>query len=341
MPKSAAEGAENCRTGEVGRYREKQGGRRSSPSGEAGRRRRDAGCGDVKHRNIVTLLGFCVEESEMILVIEKLANHHLGYHLGDAYYPRRRLATVARRSFLMGTLDEMIDPIIKEEASESKFILNRGPNKDSLKTFIEIANQCVAETQDQRPTMNVVVKELEKALFFQGHHLPDIIKNKFKEGKLDEVVFEQIKEPIKPKSLATFQNIAYQCLHHEREKRPTMKTVLMELKKAMEFQLTHSPASLKPSSFATLGPHAPFTLFAQPQLIRPPYSLGTRFIELASMWVGPEVFISRRFGPWPLFWTNNREQAQHQIQPAHNRPNVAADWPKQLVGGPIGFLLIS
>ncbi|KAL8255297.1 hypothetical protein R6Q59_033518 [Mikania micrantha] len=540
----------------------------------------------VKHRNIVTLLGFCVEESEMILVIEKLANHHLGYHLGDAYYPRRReltwekrlkicidvahalnylhsemedkriiinrdiccynigldenwgakivdfwwslflpsnqedqpnrligrphyqdpdylktgklktesdvygfgvvlfeilcgryandpiytrgsdkgLATVARRSFLMGTLDEMIDPIIKEEASESKFILNRGPNKDSLKTFIEIANQCVAETQDQRPTMNVVVKELEKALFFQknkdnprislddikvatqnfhndnyvggggfgkvfkgnlqdgktivakrlitklgqgeqqflteleilleykhenvigfvgycdeedekiiiyeyasrgsldrhlnnasltwverlnicidvasalhflhegvgkqakvihrdiktsnillnhdwkakladfglslispitlesdyvidyacgtpgyldplyeknrfltmesdiysfgvvlfellcgrstfsiykkeGHHLPDIIKNKFKEGKLDEVVFEQIKEPIKPKSLATFQNIAYQCLHHEREKRPTMKTVLMELKKAMEFQI--------------------------------------------------------------------------------------------------------
>ncbi|KAL8209184.1 hypothetical protein R6Q57_008596 [Mikania cordata] len=540
----------------------------------------------VKHRNIVTLLGFCVEESEMILVIEKLSNHHLGYHLGDAYYPRRRdltwekrlkicidvahalnylhsemedkriiingdiccynigldenwgakiidfwwslflpsnqedqpnrligrphyqdpdylktgklktesdvygfgvvlfeilcgryandpiytrgsdkgLATVARRSFLMGTVDEMIDPIIKEEASESIFILNRGPNKDSLKTFIEIANQCVAETQDQRPTMKVVVKELEKALFFQknkdnprislddikvatqnfhndnyvggggfgkvfkgnlqdgktivakrlitklgqgeqqflteleilleyknenviglvgycdeedekiiiyeyasrgsldrhlnnasltwvkrlnicidvasalhflhegvgkqakvihrdiktsnillnhdwkakladfglslispitletdyvidyacgtpgyldplyeknrfltmesdiysfgvvlfellcgrstfsiykkeGHHLPDIVKNKFKEGKLDEVVFEQIKEPIKPKSLATFQNIAYQCLHREREKRPTMKTILTELKKAMEFQI--------------------------------------------------------------------------------------------------------
>ncbi|KAJ0736178.1 putative protein kinase RLK-Pelle-LRR-I-1 family [Helianthus annuus] len=80
------------------------------------------------------------------------------------------LAHVARRSFSTGSLEEMIDPIIKEEIGENKFVLNRGPNKDSLHTFITIAHQCVAETQDQRPTMKVVVKELEKALFFQVSH---------------------------------------------------------------------------------------------------------------------------------------------------------------------------
>ncbi|KAJ0687569.1 putative protein kinase RLK-Pelle-LRR-I-1 family [Helianthus annuus] len=77
------------------------------------------------------------------------------------------LAHVARRSFSTGSLEEMIDPLIKEEVGENKFVLNRGPNKDSLHTFITIAHQCVAETQDQRPTMKVVVNELEKALFFQ------------------------------------------------------------------------------------------------------------------------------------------------------------------------------
>ncbi|KAJ0691291.1 putative protein kinase RLK-Pelle-CrRLK1L-1 family [Helianthus annuus] len=80
------------------------------------------------------------------------------------------LAHVARRSFSTRSLEEMIaliDPLIKEEIGENKFVLNRGPNKDSLHTFITIAHQCVAETQDQRPTMKVVVKELEKALFFQ------------------------------------------------------------------------------------------------------------------------------------------------------------------------------
>ncbi|KAJ0511909.1 putative protein kinase RLK-Pelle-LRR-I-1 family [Helianthus annuus] len=77
------------------------------------------------------------------------------------------LAHVARRSFSTRSLEEIIDPLIKEEIGENKFVLNRGPNKDSLHTFITIAHQCVAETQDQRPTMKVVVKELEKALFFQ------------------------------------------------------------------------------------------------------------------------------------------------------------------------------
>ncbi|KAJ0512007.1 putative protein kinase RLK-Pelle-CR4L family [Helianthus annuus] len=80
------------------------------------------------------------------------------------------LASVARRSFRTRTLEELIDPIIKEEVGENRFVLNRGPNKDSLHTFITIAHQCVAETQDQRPTMKVVVKELEKALFFQVSH---------------------------------------------------------------------------------------------------------------------------------------------------------------------------
>ncbi|KAJ0503577.1 putative protein kinase RLK-Pelle-LRR-I-1 family [Helianthus annuus] len=80
------------------------------------------------------------------------------------------LAFVARRSFSIGTLEEMIDPILKEGIGEIKFVLNRGPNKDSLHTFITIAHQCVAETQDQRPTMKVVVKELEKALFFQNNN---------------------------------------------------------------------------------------------------------------------------------------------------------------------------
>ncbi|KAJ0554449.1 putative protein kinase RLK-Pelle-CrRLK1L-1 family [Helianthus annuus] len=77
------------------------------------------------------------------------------------------LAFVARRSFYTGTLDDMIDPIIKEETNENNFVLDIGPTKESLHTFIKIAHQCVTETQDQRPTMEIVVKELEKALFFQ------------------------------------------------------------------------------------------------------------------------------------------------------------------------------
>ncbi|KAK1410783.1 hypothetical protein QVD17_37322 [Tagetes erecta] len=79
----------------------------------------------------------------------------------------RGLAPLARHSIYMGTLEDMIDPILKEETSENNFFLNRGLNKDSLRTFIEIAYQCVAETQNQRPTIKAVIQELEKALLLE------------------------------------------------------------------------------------------------------------------------------------------------------------------------------
>ncbi|KAJ0736289.1 putative protein kinase RLK-Pelle-CrRLK1L-1 family [Helianthus annuus] len=92
-----------------------------------------------------------------------------GRRANDPIYKEnaRGLGPVARQSFCMGTLEGMIDPILKDELGENNFVLCKGPNKDSLHTFMTIAYQCVAETQDQRPTMKVVVKELEKALSFQ------------------------------------------------------------------------------------------------------------------------------------------------------------------------------
>ncbi|XP_071720690.1 uncharacterized protein [Rutidosis leptorrhynchoides] len=76
------------------------------------------------------------------------------------------LVYVARNCYRKGTLMEIIDPIIKEATDENTLFITKGPNKDSIDTFVRIAFQCVT-TQDQRPTMEVVVKELEKALSFQ------------------------------------------------------------------------------------------------------------------------------------------------------------------------------
>ncbi|PWA55450.1 serine/threonine/dual specificity protein kinase, catalytic domain-containing protein [Artemisia annua] len=64
----------------------------------------------------------------------------------------------------------------------------------------------------------------------------DFVKHSFEEGKQDEMVFEVIKKQIMPKSLTTFQMIAYRCLHDDRKKRPTAKEVLAQLKMALEYQ---------------------------------------------------------------------------------------------------------
>ncbi|KAM0065787.1 putative protein kinase RLK-Pelle-CR4L family [Helianthus debilis subsp. tardiflorus] len=74
---------------------------------------------------------------------------------------------VARGNFCNGTIEDLIDPTLKEETGKMSYVSNRGANKDSLHTFLKVANQCVAKTKDQRPTMTVVLSELEKAFIFQ------------------------------------------------------------------------------------------------------------------------------------------------------------------------------
>ncbi|KAJ0463925.1 putative protein kinase RLK-Pelle-LRR-I-1 family [Helianthus annuus] len=78
------------------------------------------------------------------------------------------IAPVARRRFNEDTLKELIDPNIIEDDNDHVFSLNKGPNQDSFHTFSKIAYQCLAETQAKRPTIEVVIKELEKALELQG-----------------------------------------------------------------------------------------------------------------------------------------------------------------------------
>ncbi|KAK1425974.1 hypothetical protein QVD17_14641 [Tagetes erecta] len=117
--------------------------------------------GKLKRKSDVYSFGVVLLE----ILCGRLANDPI-YKNGSG----KGLADVARRNYYMGTLEDMIDPILKEESIENNFVLNRGPNKDSLGTFIKIAHHCVAETQDERPTMQVVVKELVKALFFQKNN---------------------------------------------------------------------------------------------------------------------------------------------------------------------------
>ncbi|PWA38664.1 Protein kinase, ATP binding site-containing protein [Artemisia annua] len=300
------------------------------------------------------------------------------------------IAPIARDHFEKGTLMEIVDHKIKEETDERVFSLSKGPDKESLDIFSEIAFRCVAETQAQRPTIEVVINELKKALYCQENHkdnlklslediklatqsfsqyniighgdfgnvykghthghniiaakrldrksaegeaefmtelkilmeykheniigllgysdeedekiivyeyasrgsldrylsddsltwvmrlkicidiatgleflhgtvsilfdilcgklsseklddeygyLPFLAKSRYQVGKLDELVFEGIKVKIEPQSFTTFARIAYQCLNHKRERRPTAGEVIIQLKRALDIQL--------------------------------------------------------------------------------------------------------
>ncbi|GKD72824.1 kinase-like domain, phloem protein 2-like protein [Tanacetum coccineum] len=78
------------------------------------------------------------------------------------------LAPITRRRFSEGTLKELIDPTMMVEDNNQMFTLSRGPNQDSFNAFTKIAYQCLGESQDKRPPMEVVIKELHNAQRIQG-----------------------------------------------------------------------------------------------------------------------------------------------------------------------------
>ncbi|KAJ0736018.1 putative protein kinase RLK-Pelle-LRR-I-1 family [Helianthus annuus] len=88
----------------------------------------------------------------------------------DQIYGEKGLPSVARQRYNEGTLKGMVDPKLME-ADEIISMLKGGVNQDSIESFLKIAYQCLAETQSGRPTMEVIIKELEEALNFQVSNL--------------------------------------------------------------------------------------------------------------------------------------------------------------------------
>ncbi|XP_035836164.1 receptor-like protein kinase ANXUR2 isoform X2 [Helianthus annuus] len=193
---------------------------------------------DYKHENVIGLVGYCDENDEKVLIYEYLSRGSLDRYLNDTsltWVKRLNICIDVARAldFLHGGVGKQAketDYIIDHACGTRGYVdpLYRQSGFLTIESDIYSFGVVLFEILCGRSTFAIHKHE--------GHYLPDFIKNNFEEGTYAEVVFKQIREQIVPKSLTTFQEIAYQCLHLEREKRPTTKEVLVELKKALEFQ---------------------------------------------------------------------------------------------------------
>ncbi|MFS7990719.1 putative protein kinase RLK-Pelle-LRR-I-1 family [Helianthus anomalus] len=236
---------------------------------------------DYKHENIIGLVGYCDEKDEKVIVYEYAPKRSLDRYLNDAsltWVKRLNICIDVAKAldFLHGGVGDQ--PKVIHRDIKTANILLYDDWKAKLADFgLALISPLIQETdyvidhacgtigyldplyrksgfltiESDIYSFGVVLFEIlcGRSTFaihkHEGHYLPDFIKKIFEERKHDEVVFEQLREQIVPKSLTTFQEIAYQCLHHEREKRPTTDDILRELKKALEFQVSNYHSLMK------------------------------------------------------------------------------------------------
>lgn len=230
---------------------------------------------EYKHENIISVVGYCNEMDERIIVYEYASRGSLDKHLNDddlTWMKRLKISidVACGLHFLHGggrTQEMVIHRDIKSsniligddwKAKISDFGLSLiSPiNKDDMDFVIDDAVGTPVYIDPLYAELGFLTKESDIYSFgvvlfdilcgrlisefsngdFRG--LTSLIKSRYKDGTLDEMVFEGIKQQALQESLATFQAIAYQCLHSEREKRPTTSQVLLQLKKALELQVS-------------------------------------------------------------------------------------------------------
>ncbi|XP_071700270.1 probable serine/threonine-protein kinase PBL28 [Rutidosis leptorrhynchoides] len=102
-----------------------------------------------------------------VVMFEVLTWMRIGDIMDNEGHKYKDFSHLAARWVEEGIVFRKVSTMVKGENEGKDFMFNKGINKDSLDIFIKIMHQCLKPKQNQRPTMEVVVKELEKALSLQ------------------------------------------------------------------------------------------------------------------------------------------------------------------------------
>ncbi|KVH91631.1 hypothetical protein Ccrd_006343 [Cynara cardunculus var. scolymus] len=227
------------------------------------------------HENLVSLLGYCDEGGEKILVYEYASRGSLDRHLSDpalTWMQRLRICLGAARG-----LSYLHDPkgtqqrVLHRDIKSSNILLDENWNakvSDLGLSRISPANQphtivisnmvgTLGYLDPMYLEMGLLTKESDVYSFgvvlfevlcgrlcfefidSRCRTLVRLWKNSYKEKKLDEIIFQDMLQQMNPTSLVTFSNIAYLCLHESLEGRPMMVHVVKELEIALERQVTY------------------------------------------------------------------------------------------------------
>ncbi|KAJ9563097.1 hypothetical protein OSB04_008257 [Centaurea solstitialis] len=227
-----------------------------------------------KHKNLVTLLHFCFEGDERILVYEYASRGSLDRYLNDV-----SLTWIQRLKICVGVargLNYLHDPmetkqrVLHRDIKSSNILLDEKWNakvSDFGLSKVGPANQpqtylvsnvvgtigyCdpsyfetgLLSKESDVYSLGVVLFEVMCGKLCCEYRNGEIIcilvpiwKKCFEENRLDDIIFPDIKEQIQHDSLMTFSTIANQCLQRDHKKRPTMVEIVQQLEVAIEQQL--------------------------------------------------------------------------------------------------------
>ncbi|KAF5791630.1 putative protein kinase RLK-Pelle-CrRLK1L-1 family [Helianthus annuus] len=226
----------------------------------------------IRHQHLVTLIGYCDEKSEMILVYEYMEKGTLQDHLCNTDKDIEKLSWSQRLEICIGAtrglhyLHTGLEPgIIHGDVKSTNILLNenytakvgdfgisRWDNDEESEMDIKGSFgyldpeyvSCLKLTQKSDVySFGVVLLEvlcarpaLDNTLPFKEANLADWAMNHIKDGMVEKIVDPYLVDKINPNSLTKYWETVDKCLKNTGDERPSIYDVLWDLEYALKFQ---------------------------------------------------------------------------------------------------------
>ncbi|GKA78110.1 kinase-like domain, phloem protein 2-like protein, partial [Tanacetum coccineum] len=232
----------------------------------------------LKHRNLVSLVGFCDENDEKIIIIRREMRASLGNYLSDPMLLTwvRRLGICVGLAHALSYIhyDEARDfSVIHRSIDNSKVLLNDGwePKLSDFEFSMKIKesqrhhsfhNNTVMGTIGYLDPTYIETKRVSHKsdiysfgiLLFEllcgrksiiddedNNRLAPLAITHYREKKLDNIIDPKLWKQMDLHSFNMFVEIAYECLDEERSRRPNIDDIVLRLEKVLELARENRP----------------------------------------------------------------------------------------------------
>nr|GEZ65632.1 protein kinase-like domain, phloem protein 2-like protein [Tanacetum cinerariifolium] len=194
----------------------------------------------LKHKNLVSIVGFCDENDELITVIKfetRLSlENYLSNTLSLTWVRRLEICVGVAHALSYIHYDELRDFSVIHRNINSEIVLLNDNWEPKLSEFRLSMKIKASERHHSFHVDKEIANDTNK-------YLAPMAITRYREKRLQDIIDWNLRQQMDSESFNTFAETAYECLNEERSQRPNIDEIVPKLEKALKLAYENTPTN--------------------------------------------------------------------------------------------------